>query len=292
MFISTRSCIANADGRTKQSRIGVGVCYPLKIKQSKVEGESIPMAFIQIGRVRSIALLILCLTMTLGLSQATAGPLSTTNRALNDGFGPDAGRWHGSVLIAGAAFGDTLVAEVDWAAFARPFDGSTGKFQLFLNDEGIAQADPSAPGEVIYVYQITSVTSASPGVDTLTVGLDAADGRGGTLAPTFIPTGAATEKSPAGGGDNTTSMAWFFNGTELQVGDTSSLLVFTSPFAPEFDFMQVNSGLAGPVVSPLVASPSDRLFQFDIPEPSSLALGLLCCVGVLLARKGDKTYRT
>jgi hypothetical protein len=189
------------------------------------------------------------------------------------------------VLISGAAFGDVITAEVDWAAFARPFDGSTGKFQLYLNDQGIPQVDPSAPGEVIYVYQISSVTAADPGIDTLTVGIDAADGRGGVSAPAFIPTGAGSEKSPASGGDNSTGMAWFFNGVELQVGDTSSLLVFTSPYAPEYDFLQVNSGLGGPVVSPLVASPSDRVFQFDIPEPSSLALGLLCCMGMFASTR-------
>jgi len=220
----------------------------------------------------------LCFAVTFGSSLVSAGPLATTNFALNDGFGPDAGRWHGSVSISGGPipfFGDVVRAEVDWAAFGP------GKFQLYLNSQAIAQADPSGPNEVIYVYQITSVTAASPGIDTLTVGLDATDGRGVVSAPAFVPTGAATEQSPASGGDNTTSMAWFFNGTELQVGDTSSLLVFTSPFAPEFDFLQVNSGLAGPSPSPLVASPSDRLFQFDIPEPSSILLGLLGCLGLI-----------
>jgi hypothetical protein len=217
-------------------------------------------------------------------SQAVAGPLATTNRALNDGFGPDAGRWHGTVLVAGAAFGDTLTAEVDWAAFARPFDGSTGKFQQFLNDEGIAQADPSAPGEVVYVYQIASVTAVSPGIDTLTVGIDAADGRvAGSTA--FVPAGGSSEQSPTSSADNTTSMAWFFAGTELQVGDTSSFLVYRSPFAPEFDFLQVNSGLAGPGVSPLVASPSDRLFQFDIPEPASLVMAMVCSAAVANGRR-------
>jgi hypothetical protein len=240
------------------------------------------MAFSYIGRASCAKLAAVCSVMI--CSQALAGPLATTSRALNDGFGPDAGRWHGAVVVAGGAFGDTLVAEVDWAAFARPIDGSTGRFQLFLNDEGIAQVDPSAPGEVIYVYQITSVTAATPGIDTLTVGIGAADGRvaGST---TFIPAGGGSEKSPTTSADNTTSMVWFFEGTELLVGDTSSFLVFRSPFAPELDFLQVNSGLAGPAVSPLVASPSDRLFQFDIPEPSSLMLGLLCSVALIGRRK-------
>lgn len=228
------------------------------------------MALTFSGRTRVCAAASLAVTLG-GLSQVYAGPLATTNLALNDGFGPDAGRWHGTVSIAGAAFGDTLVADVDWAAFAP------GDLQLYLNGQGIAQVAPGGPGEVAYVYQIVSVTSASPGVDTLTVGVDAGDGRGSASAPTFVLTGAATEKSPSGGGDQGTSMAWFFTGKELQVGNTSSLLVFTSPFSPEFDFMQVNSGLAGPVVSPLVASPSSRAF----PEPS-MGLVVMALGGLLI----------
>lgn len=234
----------------------------------------------------------LLLTATLvscavAVSMATAGPLATTNFALNDGFGPDAGRWHGSVSIAVPAvpiFGDNLIAEVDWAAFARPAVG-IGKFQQYLNSQSIAQVDPSAPLEVLYAYQIVSVTAAAPGIGTLTVGVDAADGRGGTSAPTFVPTGAATEVAPTGGGDTKTSMDWIF-GNALSVGDTSPILVFTSPFAPEFDFLQVSSGLASPSPSPLVASISDRIFQFDVPEPSSMVMGLLCSVALLFkARK-------
>ena len=221
-----------------------------------------------------------CLTLAalgsmLMSANALAGPLATTIRALNDGFGPDAGRWHGTANIAGAAFGDTVTAAVDWAAFGP------GGFQQYLNDQGIAQVDPSGANEVIYVYQIASVTSAVPGIGTLTVGLDATDGRGSVLPPSFVPAGGASERSPVGGGDNTTSMAWFFDGTELEVGDTSSLLVFSSPFAPEFGFLQVNSGLAGAPVSPLVASPGDR----RIPEPSSLALAVAFSAVALRRRR-------
>lgn len=228
------------------------------------------MVLLRIYHVQLALFLILGSAATLGPSHAIAGPLATTNFALNDGFGPDAGRWHGAVSIVGAAFGDTVIADVDWAAFEH------GDFQLYLNSQGIAQADPSAAGEVVYVYQISSVTSASPGIDTLTVGVDPGDGRGTVSAPSFVPTGLPISKSPTGGGDNTTSMAWFFDGSELLVNDVSDLLVFTSPFLPEFDFLQVNSGLAGPAVSPLVASIGDR----PVPEPSSLVLGLLASLGL------------
>ena len=84
------------------------------------------------------------------VSPAAAGPLATTDRALNDGFGPDAGRWHGTAIVMGAAFGDILHAEVDWAAFGP------GKFQLFLDDNGIAGIDPSGPG-ALRAYKINLV---------------------------------------------------------------------------------------------------------------------------------------
>jgi hypothetical protein len=229
-------------------------------------------------RARTFVLLIVLLaTATL----AQAGPLATTNLALNDGFGPDAGRWHGSVTVAGVDgfTGNTLAASVDWAAFGP------GKFQLYLNSQGIAQVDPSAAQEVIYVYEIVSVNAATPGIDALTVGVDAADGRGSVSAPAFIPKAAALEQSPTSGGDQGDSMAWFFEGTELQVGENSSLLVFTSPFAPEFDFLLVNSGLAAQFPPPLVASPSDRLFQFDVPEPHTLAILLSCSLAAICTRK-------
>jgi hypothetical protein len=219
-----------------------------------------------------------CVAMLCGVSQVTAGPLATTNFAYDNGAGPDLGIWRGTAPIAGVALGDSVAAQVDWAVF------SPGGFQSYLNSQAIAQTDPSGANELIYVYQISSVTAATPGIDTLTVGIDPPDDRGSVSAPAFVLTGAASEQSPTGGGDNTTSMAWFFNGTELQVGDTSSLLVFTSPNVPEFDFLAVNSGLAGPANFPLVGSPSDLLFE--IPEPTSClltAFGLV--MGSLVLRR-------
>jgi hypothetical protein len=233
------------------------------------------------SQVRRSAYSILAVLGTLSLcAQASAASLSTTNFALNDGFGPDGGYWRGSASLAGSAATDSLSAVVQWAAFPP------GQFQLFLNGESIAQVDPSGPNEITYVYQVTSVRLAVPGIDTVTVGVDPADARGSVSAPAFLHTGDANERSPASGGDNTTSMAWFFNGNEILSGETSSLLVFTSPNVPEFDFLQINSGLAGPVVSPLVASPSDR----PIPEPASIILFLVCSAASLGRRKLSRRW--
>lgn len=209
-------------------------------------------------------------------AESSAGPLSVTNFAFNDGFGPNAGQWHGSVNVVGAAFGDTLTAVVDWAVFAP------GDFQNYLDSQAIAQVDPTSPLDMTYVYQIHSVTFADPGIDIMTVGLEPIDGRGTLSAPSFVPTGAANEKSPTGGSDNNTSMVWSFAGNELLPGDSSSLLLFTSPYAPEYDFLAVASGLAAQPVSPLVPSPGNRLGP-GIPEPGTLVLALTC--GLLLLAK-------
>lgn len=208
-------------------------------------------------------------------SAAVAGMLATTNLALNDGLGPDAGRWRGSAAIdvdPVPVFGDEIEAVVDWAAFAP------GKFQLYLNANHPGAVDPSAPGEVVYAYEVFSVAAASPGISVLTVGVDAADARGTISAPTSVAlTGGEV---PSGGGDQGTSMAWNFS--SITAGEKSRILVFSSIFAPQLDQLMVMSGLASEIPSPLVASISDRLFTNEIPEPASLVL-LAFGAGVMLA---------
>jgi hypothetical protein len=216
---------------------------------------------------------------------AAAASLMTTNLALYDGFGPDAGRWRGSVTITEGpnALGQEVDATVEWAAFAP------GKFQDYLDANHFGALDPSALGEVIYAYEVVSVTTAVPGIFTLSVGRDAADGVG-TVAPTHVAgTGG---QAPTFASDQGTSMLWLFlpppDANMLQAGEKSSILVYSSIFAPQFDTLQLNAGLVGPFPSPLVASISDRLFTFEIPEPTSLVLVVL---GVGAAFAGRRAPR-
>lgn len=211
------------------------------------------------------------------LPLAHAG-MATSDLALFDGFGPDGGRWRGtSAINAGPIplFGDQVDAVVEWAAFAP------GKFQLYLNANHPGAVDPSAAGEVVYAYEVVSVATAAPGISTLTIGVDPADARG-SVGPTFVPlTGG---QAPSGSNDQTTSMAWFFGpgAGVLSAGEKTPILVFSSVFAPELDTLQLNSGLASPNPSPLVASISDRLFTHEIPEPTGLLLLLLGAAALAL----------
>jgi hypothetical protein len=217
--------------------------------------------------------------------------MATTNFALFDGLGPDAGRWRGSLAIdVGPVFGSDLDAVVDWAAFAPAPDDDPAlhKFQQYLNANHPGAVIPAGSAdEVIYAYEVFSIASAIPGISTITVGVDAADARG-DVGPTFVPlTGG---QAPSGSSDQSTSMMWTYLPPPtnlLTAGEKSPILVFSSPFAPQLDTLQVNSGLASPMPSPLVASISDRIFEFEIPEPASLAL-LLFGGAMIAARRSGR----
>lgn len=208
--------------------------------------------------------------------------LATTNFALFDGFGPDGGRWRGSVAIdvdpVGGPGGNEVEAVVEWAAFF------TGKFQQYLDAEHPGATDPSAAGEITYAYQVVSVAAAVPGISTLTVGVDHAAGAPpvdprGSVAPTFVAmTGGV---APSGSSDNDTSMVWTWVADLVNAGESSPILVYTSPFAPELDTMQLSSGVASPMPSPLVASIGSRIVDMEIPEPAALVL--LSLGGIALA---------
>lgn len=195
-----------------------------------------------------------------------AGALGSSNRAISVG-GPDGGYWRGIVPFSGGpvpVFGDEEEGVLEWAVFAP------GDFQLFLDDNGIAAFDP-APDEVVYAYHVSEVTTASPGIDTVTVGIDATDVV--STLPTQVLTAWAGEQSADSGSlQLNTSALWDFGPDTIDAGEQSSLLVFASPNAPQLDTFQINSGLAffyGNTDTTKVGSPGSDPY---VPEPASVVL--------------------
>jgi hypothetical protein len=235
------------------------------------------MATTQVRRLRvhttsAMYLMAAVALLAVGGSQALAATLATTNLAFNDGNGPDGGIWRGSVTVdvdpvSPGTIDDEVEATVEYAVFPP------GRFQQYLDDNGLGGTDPD-PLNAIYAYQITSVTAAVPGLSGLSVGFDVGDTANDV---TFVATGVAGEVSPTTSANNITSAFWSF-GTPLEPGDLSSILAIVSPSEPELDTMQLQSGLASPNPSPLVASITDNAGTFtEIPEPASAVLvaGLL-----------------
>ncbi len=210
-----------------------------------------------------------------GLNTAQASTLATTNQALNDGSGPDAGKWRGSQNYVGVApFGPgTLNAVVEFAVFDK------GDFQNFLNENGIVYVDP-APGELIYAYQIVNVALGTSSVTNFSVGLQSDESPGLTGA-TFIPSIAnhgayplpptQDPAVPGGGpGGGNSQAAWPF-GAGLLPGGISAIMYYSSPQFPELGFSTVNAGLAGQFIAYSLPNP--------VPEPAT-ALLMTACVAL------------
>lgn len=211
------------------------------------------------AKVASVVALIGCLGL-----QAAAGPLATTPLAFNDGAGPDGGIWRGSVDISGGpTLGNQFSATIDYAVFPP------GRFGQYLSDNGFSGSDP-APTNAIYAYQISSVTSATPGIGQLSVGFDSGDL---SNLVTSVATGVSGEVSPTSSANQLTSAFWSFSGGAIGAGGISSLLVIASPSQPELDTIQLASGLANPNTINLVASLTDSIGVFEeVPEPAAASL--------------------
>lgn len=210
-------------------------------------------------------------------SQVQAGPLATTPLAFNDGNGPDGGIWRGSFTATGGpTIGNEFTATIDYAVFPP------GRFQQYLTDNGFLGSDPSGVGDAVYAYQVSSVTSATPGIGQLSVGLDTGD----LLSSIGSVVGNAGEVTPTTSANQITSAFWSFSGSPLTGGDVSEILVITSPSEPELDTLQLTSGVASPNATYLVPSLTDSIGTFrEIPEPATASLLAVLATGLLPSRR-------
>lgn len=234
---------------------------------------------------------------------AWAGSLAITPFRYDDGLNAP---WQGNQNLTGSVLLGSIDADVDYAVFAPTAVGQ-GTFQQFLDAEyGVAvYSDPTGGTEFIYAYQFVQVTSATDtagnpsGVFAFTVNIDPADivgpaapvGHIDPVAPSFIPvvtpgvenplSNNTTPAFPGEGPFNGDSAKWDFAG-QLQVGEMSTILFFSSPRRPEFDNGEAKVGVTA----------GHGLFPSPVPEPSSwllLAFGA-GGLGGWLARKRVRAF--
>ena len=194
-----------------------------------------------------------------------AGLLLGDSNAYNDGAGP----WPGPVPPEGSWTGKAeframvFEADVEFCVYAP------GDF-----DNSFPGQDPSTGTDYVYAYQIFNDLDFYPpppfsgAVRGLSVGIN-----GGDEIITHVGSIPGTgDQSPQSDDLNSSSVWWIFGDAyELDKGEISDILFFTTPGVPEWDYADMDGGFpdTGQLPSPQGA-----------PEPGTLAL--LAVAGLLL----------
>jgi len=187
----------------------------------------------------------------------TAGSASAGLLAANSGGAIPA--YTGSVNFAGGLLSFTVDADVDYAVFAP------GTFEAAFPGQ-----DPSGGTEYVYAYQITNNDTD---VSKLTVGLDGDEPLGSIGFVSDVSSTDPTASLFVG----TTSAAWDFTvPNPLVNGAESSVLIFTSAAAPEWDSGTVEASF-----------PDSQQLPSPLPEPASLGLVALG-LGLVSVRRHRK----
>jgi hypothetical protein len=203
----------------------------------------------------------------IGTQYASGGVLLSDGNAMGS-------PWQGSVTYNSQLL-DVYSAELEYAVYAP------GNFEVTFGSVGVDAND------YVYAYQFVSVTqgtynSLDAWIDLFSVGLTDGDedpqqighvsGYGDVDPNTqsFDPSPPATP----------TQARWFFNDPVLEDGNTSTVMYFSSPFAPEPECDWNNASVSG------TQSLGDtQRVPTPTPEPSTLALMTVAGMGVLARRR-------
>jgi hypothetical protein len=169
--------------------------------------------------------------------------------------------WHGTSIVT-ASIGSFTV-DVQYAVYAP------GQFNLSFSGE-----DPSGDAQYVYAYQLFNSDTSAASIREFTVGLDG-DESPANIGAVASSLGNATN-SAYFAGSLPTSAVWSYVDNKLSPGSNSKILIFTSPYGPEWDSATL-LGTKGSVGQ----APGDGL-PSPVPEPAAvLGLASIGCLFVL-----------
>jgi len=169
--------------------------------------------------------------------------------------------WRGWQRFAASDSAYTMEVDLDFAVYAPgDFGGSS---------------DPSGGTEYLYAYEIlNTVNSDSVSISSFTVGLEALS-QAGNIGIDGGPPGIPDGVTPTAQGITGSSAVWSFLLDQIDYGEDSMTLIYTSPFAPQWLTGSTHDG----GLSDKQSLPS------PMPEPATIALMVLGGVGVVLSRR-------
>ena len=202
------------------------------------------------------------------LAGASSASLNGDPNAYDDG----STNWTGLVEFRAVAFSMFL----EWAADIEYCVYAPGDFELSFPGE-----DPSAGLEYVYAYQIFNDLDPYPTdpppwngdkghINAFSVGINDGDEQADNDG--FV---ADVNVDPSSHEVRPSSVFWGFAGaSQLDYGEVSDVLIFTSPFAPEWD----NATASG-------VFPDTEQLPSPTPEPATLGLLVLAVVALATRRR-------
>jgi hypothetical protein len=169
--------------------------------------------------------------------------------------------WRGSRRFATSDSAYTMAVDVDFAVYAPGgFGGSS---------------DPSGGTEYLYAYEIlNTINSDSVSISSFTVGLEALS-QAGNIGIDGGPPGIPDGVTPTAQGITGSSAVWSFLLDQIDYGEDSMTLIYTSPFAPQWMTGSVHDG----------GLSDEQSMPSPMPEPATIALLVLGGVGGVFSRR-------
>jgi hypothetical protein len=219
------------------------------------------------GPATKIALIGAAMLLGFASSAAWAGPLPTDPAAI-----PAA---QGFAVFSGAnpSASHTIHAKVEYAVYAPgTFSGSAA---LGL------PADISGGSQYIYAYEIFN-DGNDANVSLLSVGLFAGAVANNATLISHIPGSPEAGTVPDVSSFNPATIApktnarWSFNSPKLAIGDHSDILIFASPYQPQWKVSSMTGGFT---------TGASAVLPSPIPEPGTFILSAMA-VACLVAARG------